>query len=96
MKQFIVCAVILAVIPVLVFAQPGEFQLDKIQISSGQGALTSGLDVTSIFSREKNTFEITGNAERVYAVYKWRILPSFNLSASGGFFNNAPWAGSAD
>lgn len=93
MKRYFMYTAALVLLPILAYAQFGDLRISKVRVSSGRGALTSGLDIFVSFSGEGRELGITGNAERVYAVYGWDILPALTISASGGFFKNTPWLG---
>lgn len=69
-----------------------ELELKKIKLDLGKGSLTSGYDISLLFSDESSVLQITGNHTRAYGVYSEDhgfIKPAI----SGGFFKNCPWIG---
>ncbi|MCX6815312.1 MAG: hypothetical protein NT120_00480 [Candidatus Aenigmarchaeota archaeon] len=70
-----------------------DFKMSQIVVSSGEGALTSGLDV---YVEMRDTtfwkFSLQANSERAYFMYGYDT-PYFTLYASGGVFRNTPWFG---
>jgi len=83
---------LIALISLTSLALAQDFELKSINTSLGKSSLSSGYDITLIFSDNDNTLQITGNHQRCYAAYSWS-LPYLTVSASGGFYKNSPWLG---
>jgi hypothetical protein len=69
-----------------------SFELKKVKADMGKGSVTSGYDVAIQFQKSITSFSVIGNHQRVYVAlgndYGW-----LNVTATGGFFKNCPWAG---
>lgn len=71
----------------------GQNSFKKAEVSFGDSAFTSGLNVATEFSIDKNKeFEVVGNSERFFAVLSY-ITPKLDIEASGGVFKKLPWVG---
>ena len=81
------CFVFLVLLASIVMAD--EMKFSSITANMGKGAFTSGFDVTLLFDSKGNAIEVTGNHERAYGVFFWRI-PSLNIKAGicAGMFKN--------
>ncbi len=86
-------SLIIFAVSMMFFGQAaGQMKLDNISTAVGKSATSSGYDITVLFSNANQHFSVTGNSQRVYAVYSWD-LPKLNMGASGGFYQNTPWLG---
>lgn len=71
----------------------GQNSFKKAEVSFGDSAFTSGLNIATEFSINKNKeFEIVGNSERFFAVLSY-VTPKLDIEASGGVFKRLPWVG---
>ena len=80
-----------------VSAQTGDDK-DKLKWTSltanmGQGAFTSGFDVTTMFESDTGKIEITANHERFYGVYFWKLPMKIKAGICAGAFKNMPQTG---
>lgn len=71
----------------------GKYQLTDVTITSGKGALTSGLDTRFDFKDDKShVLFIQANSDRVTVNYG-KAWKHFKLIGSFGVFKNMPWCG---
>jgi hypothetical protein len=80
--------VILFLIISNIFADEG-YKLKKIGLSSGQGFITSGLNVNISMQNAERSLSFTANSMRFYG----NLQLAGPLSITAGAFDNAPWAG---
>lgn len=88
-------------IPLYIFAffSPaifGEEQtgLKNVELSFGDSAFTSGLNVSLLFVlRENREFQLVGNSDRFYTTLNFKANKKLSLDATGGVFKKIPWAG---
>ena len=83
---------VIIMVLLVVISVSAQYKMTSISATIGKGALSSGYDISLGFSNGDNTFQVTGNHTRVFGTFSWDLSP-FTVSASGGFFQNAPWAG---
>lgn len=69
---------VVAYLVLFMFVQANEWKLSEVRFTSGKGAFTSGLDGSVFFASSKNAVEITGNSDRAYGVFFWK-LPSLKV-----------------
>lgn len=71
-----------------------EAELKNIEVSWGDSAFTSGLNISLLFALKDNKdLQLVGNSERFYAVLDFKVHKKLFLGASGGTFKKLPWAG---
>ncbi len=73
-----------------------KLKLDLASISTGKSAVSSGLDLSFFFGNKENMVEITGNHERSYGSYLFKIdldLVKIRVGPYGGIFKNIPHFG---
>lgn len=79
-------------------AQEGA-KLKSIEVSFGDSAFTSGLNVATFFSLNNRTdMEVIGNSERFYLTSNFKFTDSkenikLSVDATGGVFKKLPWIG---
>lgn len=74
-------------------ASAEEIKIDMVKASAGEGAFVSGFDVSIFGGNSKNAFEFTGNHQRVYAVWFWKLPLNINVGICAGAFKNQPQTG---
>lgn len=95
MKKFLVALIALWLISSLPVCAQEKAKLKNAEISWGDSAFTSGLNVSLLFSlkEDKRDLQLVGNSERFYATLDSKITPKLSLDATGGVFKKIPWAG---
>lgn len=96
MRKFLVALIALCFVslPPAYAQEEEEAELKNIEVSWGDSAFTSGLNVSLLFSLKDNRdLQLTGNSERFYAVLDFKVHDKLFLGASGGTFKKLPWAG---
>lgn len=69
-------------------------KLKNIEVSWGDSAFTSGLNLSLLFSlNDKKDVQLVGNSERFYATLNYKIHEKLSLDVTGGSFKKVPWAG---
>lgn len=72
----------------------GSPRLKSAELSYGDSAFTSGLNISMLFSLDKSKdFELVGNSERFYTTLNFKVGKRLSLDATGGVFKKLPWAG---
>lgn len=93
--------VILSLLTVNIMAQPidsskidKEFHLSSIDLSSGKGAITSGMYCYVNFENKNYLLQSTISAEDIEISYLYRTKKDIFLAGiNGGYFFNIPYAG---
>ncbi len=95
MRKFLAGSLVFGFISLLpAYAQEKEAQLKSAEVSWGDSAFTSGLNVSLLFGLKDNKdLQLVGNSERFYAVLDFKVHKKLILGASGGVFKKLPWAG---
>lgn len=95
----ITTTIVMVIVAMTTFAQQtntvkiGKFALNYATVSSGKGALSSGLDTKFDFTTEKNgVMSIQANSDRI-AVHIGKKYGKFQYLQSIGVFKNVPWTG---
>jgi len=92
MKRLVLIMLLALVFVAVNFAE-AQMQLKSALVSSGKGALTSGLDVNVNFESFGKNLILQGNSERVYVIFLQKIPLLGNAGVSGGLNQNMPWVG---
>ena len=99
MKKVIMLSIAMLMVVNIVFAQDkkpikiGTYHLNEFTITSGKGAMTSGLDTRVDFSNEKNwAIFVQANSDRITVNFgkKWK---HFQVLESFGVYKNMLWTG---
>lgn len=99
MKTKMLLSIAMLMIANILFAQEkkpikiGNYQLKEFAVSSGKGAMTSGLDTRFDFSTPKNWgISLQANSDRATITIgkKWK---HFQVLESFGIYKNIPWTG---
>ncbi len=95
MRKFLASLIVFGFISLLpAYAQEKEAQLKNVEVSWGESAFTSGLNVSLLFALKDNgDLQLVGNNERFYAVLGFKVRDKLSLDVSGGVFKKIPWAG---
>lgn len=71
----------------------GQNSFKKAEVSFGDSAFTSGLNLATEFNVGKNKeIEVVGNSERFFGVLSY-VTQKLDIEASGGVFKELPWVG---
>ncbi len=91
MKKIILLSILMVTLTVISSAQE-EYKISDITVSSGRGALSSGIfaSINVIGNDNRLIFEV--EKDFVEAMYG-KTIGDFFLAGSGGFFQNTPWVG---
>jgi len=96
MKKLLVAALISAfsLLSSAAYAEDEEAKLKNIEVSFGDSAFTSGLNIAMLFSLTDNRdFQLVGNSDRFYATLNFKVGDKLSLDATGGVFKKIPWVG---
>lgn len=91
MKKVLLMVLCLAIIVSVAVAD--NLKLTEFSLNSGKGAFTSGLDVTVRFGSDKYSIEVTGNSDRAYGVFFWKLPLGISVGVCAGEFKNQPQTG---
>lgn len=94
-KVLFFLTIFLLLLPVISLAQQEEGpRIKSAELSFGDSAFTSGLNMSLVFSLSPNKdFELVGNSERFYTTMNFKVGKKISLDATGGVFKKLPWAG---
>jgi hypothetical protein len=93
MKKTLFTFIFLFLFSGLVLAEEGA-KLKSVEVSFGDSAFTSGLNVSTLFSlNQKTDLEVVGNSERFYITSNFKVGDKLSLDATGGVFKKLPWVG---
>ncbi len=73
--------------------QVGGYKFEKVTLTSGQGALSSGLDATMLMKSGNRELELVLEKDLQWAVWDFNITPKIQVSPSAGYFYGTPWIG---
>lgn len=95
MKKLVFVIVFPLFVSNIALAEEGA-KLKSVEVSFGDSAFTSGLNISTFFSLNNRTdMEVVGNSERFYVTSNFKFGESSKLSldATGGVFKKLPWIG---